>query len=245
MTFENTIKTISSICASVVIFVLALGIYLSSKGFIMDPEGNIVFVNEAVAQDTTQEDKNIASDLNNVNISVDYLNILGDENAPVTMYEYSSFGCSHCADFHLSTLPKLKKEFIDTGKLKLIFVDFPIDKKSMQGAMLSHCIPEDSYFEFLDIIFKNQREWSFSMRTEKIFSTYASVFGVNGRDAEKCMKDDDIQNRILGNRQQAIEVFKVQGTPSFVLANKNGKEVIHGAVSFDDFKNAINKMLEQ
>lgn len=248
MTFEKTIKSISTVLASLVIYVFALMMYLNLKGFSLDANGDIVLVNSAIAKEVNTEAKNKEADerakaLANINIDVPHF--LGKADAPVTIYEYSSYACSHCSDFHLFTLPKLKQEFIEKGLLKLVFVDFPLDKKSMQGAMLSYCIPAENYFEYLDIVFKNQREWAYSMKSEKVFTKYANLFGLSNKEAEKCMKDDETQNRILANRQQALDTFKLQGTPSFVLANKYRKEVIHGAVSYDDFKNAINKLIEE
>lgn len=246
MTFENTIKKISAICASLILFVMALSFYLGAKGFVMDENGNIVLVNSAIAKEAdVKEVATINEAGNKINISVDTPHFLGEKDAPVTMYEYSSFGCSHCADFHLFTLPQIKKEFIDTGKLKLVFVDFPLDKKSMQAAMLSYCIPAEGYFDFLNIIFKNQREWSWSSKNEKIFINYASLFDISSKVAKKCMKDDEIQNRILSNRQQGMDIFKIKGTPSFVLKYNEKIEVIQGAPSFDKFKAAIENIMSK
>lgn len=247
MTFEGTIKKISAILAAIVIYTLALSFYLGSKGFTMDENGNIYLVGAAEAKNQTAEveNKNKSGLLLNTKVDTSGLPFLGKANAPVTIYEYSSFGCSHCASFHLSTLPKIKKDFIDTGKVKLYFVDFPIDNTSMKGALLSHCIPDDKYFDFLDIIFKNQNQWAFSMRSDKLFANYASLFNVTEQKANACMKDNNTLNTILNKRKQAMDVFKIQGTPSFVLENKHRQEIIFGAASYAEFKKMIEQFLSE
>ena len=78
---------------------------------------------------------------------------LGSASAPLTLYEYSSLGCPHCSDFHNDILPKLKEEYIDKGQLRVIFVNFPLDKKSMKAALLSNCLTYENYFGFLNRLF--------------------------------------------------------------------------------------------
>ena len=83
----------------------------------------------------------------------------GDGDAPVTMIEYASMSCPHCAAFHLETLPIIKKEYIDTGKVKLIFRDFPFNLPALQGSMITKCVGEDLYFKYLDALFSLQKKW--------------------------------------------------------------------------------------
>lgn len=242
MNFEDTIKRISAICASFIMFFIAFGIYLSAKGFSIDENNNITLRKTADAAVIKEvETANVAS--SDINLSDPVF--LGEKDAPITIYEYSSFGCYHCADFHIYTLPQLKKDFIDTGKVKLIFVDFPLEKKSMQAALLSHCIAKENYFEFLNILFKNQKEWSLSFGSEKVFTKYASLFGLTSKEAIECMKNEALQNEILSNRQLAIEEFKIQGTPAFVIKKGDKKEILHGAPDYKTFKETIEKMLEE
>ena len=124
MKFENTIKKLSAFVASFFLFFLCAGMYLQIKGFIMTPDGKIVLVNPAQAQQTAENETSVPvpGEISTkvdplVNIILPKGHILGQENAPITIYEYSSFGCFHCADFHLDTLPQLEKDFINTGKV--------------------------------------------------------------------------------------------------------------------------------
>ncbi len=251
MKFENTIKKLSAFVASFVLFFLCAGMYLQLKGFIMTPDGKIVLINHAQAQQENGNEENVqaASEISTkvapqTNIILPKGHVLGDENAPVAIYEYSSFGCFHCADFHLDVLPQLEKDFINTGKVKLVFANFPLDKKSMQAAMVAECIPQEHYHAFLNTVFKNQREWGLSLRSDKILSDYAALNGISKEKALECMKDDKIAKEIVEGRQEAIDKLKIQGTPAFLIISQNGKEVIHGAPSYQALKALLEKRLK-
>lgn len=88
--------------------------------------------------------------------------VLGDRDAPVTMIEYSSLTCPHCAHFHTDVLPRIKKEYIDTGKVKLVLRDFPLNQPALIAAQIAHCVPEDRYFGFVSVLFETQAAWAIS-----------------------------------------------------------------------------------
>ena len=150
MTFENIIKRVSQVLAAAFMFLMADGFYLSQKGFNW-VDGSLVLVKPAEASVPAAAGGVVPS-----RFEMNAVHVLGSADAPVTIYEFSSLGCSHCADFHLNMLPELKKDYIDSGKVKLVFADFPIDAKSMKGAMLARCMPADKYFDFLSLLFKKQ-----------------------------------------------------------------------------------------
>lgn len=241
MKFEILVKKISAFVAGVVVYLLIAGIYLSSKGFEMDENGNISLVSAAAAQDNKPVTQTLDSKTNVIFPQKPYL---GKEDAPITLYEYSSLGCYHCADFHLNTLPKLQKEFIDTGKVKLVFADFPIDRKSMQAALMAHCMPtEKKYFDFLTLLFKKQREWGLSHNSEKLFKQYALLNGITAEQADACLNDDNEAKEILNIRQQAMDELKLRGTPSFVISAGGKREVLQGAPSYEAFKELLQEKL--
>ena len=252
MSFERNIKKISAFIATFIVFFLASGMYLSFKGFEMCPDGKIILVNQAIAElkqgeTKPSKDAKAKADSKPVNVVVNNENqhVLGKADAPVTIYEYSSFGCSHCAAFHVFTLPHIKKEFIDTGKAKLIFVDFPLDKRSMQASLLSYCIPAKDYFDYLNLIFKKQREWSMGFNPDKTFIEYAGLFGIDKDKAKACMKNEDIQTQIMSKRQNAIKELDIQGTPAFLVTDGLKQEILHGAPDLEAMCNVINDMLKK
>ncbi len=237
MKFERVIRGLSQLAAAVVIFFMAGGMYLSSKGFVLNEDGEIVLVRAAQAQD------NFTPPEIPDNYAFPQKHSIGEANAPVTLYEYSSFGCSHCADFHLSTLPQLKEEFVDKGLLRLVFVPFPIDKTSMDAALLAECVDEDKYFAFIEVLFKKQRGWGMARNPIKVLKQYAALSGLPKEKADACLKNDDNAREILSDRQNGLTQLGIQGTPSFVLSAGGRSEMVPGGQSFDAFKALIESKL--
>ena len=246
MNFENIIKKISSFVAGFIVFFIAAGMYLSWKGFVMQPDGRLVLVKQAQASliDNNAEEDISTPIAKNIALSLPKGPILGSSKAPLTLYEFSSFGCSHCSDFHLNTLPKLEKDYIEQGKLKVIFVNFPLERKSMQGALIAKCISSSaSYYEFIKTAFKNQREWFFSSDSAKIFADYAALNGLSKDKARECLNNDVNAQDIIEIRQQAMDKLKINGTPSFLLVSPKNREVIYGVPSYASLQNLLDKRL--
>lgn len=239
MKLEKIIKDISSFIAAVVIFLMAGGMYLSAKGFEMLEDGSIVLMNQAYAQEDAARELPVIPD----NYVFPDTHSEGSADAPVTLYEYSSFGCSHCADFHLNTLPQLKEKYVKEGKLRLVFVPFPIDKESMNAALLGECMPADKYMAFADLMFKKQREWGLSRNPEKVLKQYAALSGLNSNEAEACLHNDDVAREILLNRQNGITQLGIQGTPSFVISHNGKNELLGGVISYENLSQLIDSKL--
>lgn len=164
---------------------------------------------------------------------------LGDPDAPVTLIEFASMSCPHCAAFHSQRLPEIKEAFIDTGMVKLEFRDFPLNGAAVFGGALAHCAAPDRYFGWLDLIFETQREWAtaaFGMTGEswsafletgcprgewpEIWEKLAELGGKGGmseRRVGECLCDVDLQNALLRSRAEAIAEYDIDHTPSFVL----------------------------
>lgn len=243
MKFEDIIKKISRLVAAFIIYILCAGFYLSTKGFQMLPDGNIVLIKNAnAAVDISTLATPIAD---NVALTLPVGPIIGDSNAPITIYEFSSLNCSHCADFHLSTLPLLKKEFADSGKVKFIFTNFPLERKSMKAAMLIECVPEDSYSQFLNTLFKKQKEWMLSRNTDDILIRYAKLNGLTEEEAQACLHNDELAKDLIEIRQQGMDRLKIQGTPSFLISYKGKKEILYGAPNYKTFKAYLEAKLAQ
>lgn len=248
MKFEDTLKKISAILATVVMMILAGSIYLMAKGFRVDENNNFVLVREANAavaessRKTSSQTDESSNEVSITSVTNSGTKMLGNPNAPVTIYEYSSFGCTHCADFHIYTLPKIEEDFIRTGKANLVFVDFPLDKTSMKGSLLSHCMKsEKEYFEFLTILFKSQRDLMLTLNADKKLIQYASLFGLDKKEAKACMENKTKQDEILSARGEAMNAYKIEGTPTFVLKIGKKTKVLHGAPSYENLAEIINE----
>ncbi|MGE0719989.1 MAG: DsbA family protein [Alphaproteobacteria bacterium] len=161
--------------------------------------------------------------------------VIGKADAPITIVEYASFTCPHCAAFHKDTLPKLKAAWIDTGKAKLVFRDFPLDGAALRAAMMARCLPAERYFPVVDILFKNQESWSHARDPVAALSGIARLSGLSQEAFDACMKNEALQKGILARAFEAQQQQKIQATPSFVV---NG-ELMRGAATFEDFDRAL------
>ncbi|MBI3112924.1 MAG: DsbA family protein [Rhodospirillales bacterium] len=166
---------------------------------------------------------------------------LGKDNAPVTMVEYSSLGCPHCAAFHFETLPKIKTDYIDTGKLRLVYRDFPLGTPSLAAAMVARCAGRDRYFGFVELLFRSQSQWSQSNNPLEAIARVVRFGGMSEADINDCLKYQPLLESIRKGAETANEKLKINSTPSFII----GSEVISGALPYEHFKKAIDKALKK
>jgi protein-disulfide isomerase len=165
--------------------------------------------------------------------------VLGDPDAPVTIIEYSSLTCPHCAAFHADTLPTLKERYIDTGQAKLVFRDFPLDQNALNAAVIAHCAGEDRYFAFLEAMFASQERWARSANPTESLLQLAGLGGMPREQAEACLADEAMVDAVLKKRLDGQEEFAIASTPSFII---NG-EMVSGNQSVDEFATVIEAAL--
>ena len=122
--------------------------------------------------------------------------VLGKADAPVVMIEYASATCPHCAEFHVDVLPEIKKKYVDTGKVKLIFREFPLDDRAMAVFMLARCLPEDEYFQTVDSLFRQQKEWTGSNPKAPLLKIMQDA-GMTEAEFDACLKRRDLAQAIF------------------------------------------------
>ena len=169
--------------------------------------------------------------------------VLGEASAPVTMFDFSSLTCPHCADFHTKTLPELKKQYIDTGKLKVVFRDFPLDRNALHAAMLARCAPKERYSGFLDVLFKSQQTWGRSPDPKKALAQIGALGGMPAADFEACLAQKPLEDALIQRTYEAQEQFKISSTPTFVF--NGGVEKLEGAQPLDKFVEVIERLLNK
>lgn len=145
---------------------------------------------------------------------------LGSDTAEVTIVEYASMSCPHCARFHKEVLPWLKETYIDTGTVRLVFRDFPLNRSALFGAMLVHCAGPDDFFSVVDVLFRKQESWAFADDPKAGLAALAPEAGVGGEAFDRCMADKDLQLRIVEDRATAQEEHDIKSTPSFLIGGK-------------------------
>ena len=166
---------------------------------------------------------------------------MGPADAKVVLVEYASLTCTHCANFHTTVLPSIKKEFVDTGKVRYIYRDFPLDRVALGAAMIASCSGRDSFFGFIDTFYATQGKWSRSPDPISALAGLAKLGGMSQTKFEACLKDVENQNGILQQRLEASNEFKVQATPTVFI---NG-ERYGGGMTLDQMRTLLNRKLAE
>jgi protein-disulfide isomerase len=166
---------------------------------------------------------------------------LGPADAPLTIVEYAAPTCPHCARFNKDVFPKIKSEYIDPGKVRYVFRDFPLNIKDLACTMLARNIAKDDaakYFAVVDIMFRQQDE--LVAKTSDTLRLIGRQAGLSVKAVEDCLKDQAMQDKIAAVQKYAEEVLKVDGTPTFFI---NG-QVIVGETGFEEFDKRIKSLLK-
>jgi len=162
---------------------------------------------------------------------------LGPDNAKVTVIEYASASCPHCANFYKTTFKELKKDYIDTGKIRFVFREFPHNDAALAAFMLARCAPKDKYFPLIDTFFTTQDTW-LEIPAEGLYKI-AQLAGFTRESFDACLKNEEIAKGIMAVRDKAENEFGVDGIPTFFV---NGK-LLSGETSIDKFKEIIDPLL--
>jgi protein-disulfide isomerase len=163
--------------------------------------------------------------------------IVGKEEAPITMIEYSSLSCPHCARFSNDVLPQIKKDFIDTGKVKFIPRDFPLNKPALQAALFTHCMTPMRFQSISESLFKTQDQWLTDNATEALAQIAASA-GMDRPKFDACLADKDAAAKILATMKAGQDAFQINATPTFIV---NGIK-LEGEQTYDDLKALFAKL---
>jgi len=164
---------------------------------------------------------------------------IGTEEANIEIIEFASLTCGHCAKFHNEVFPKIKKEFIDTGKVSFIYQDFPLDKFALKASVIARCSGEKKFFSFLKVLYSKQKDWT---RTEDPFRSLlkiAKLGGLKNEEIKVCVGNKSIEDGILKQRLNASKKFDIKATPTLYI---NG-EKYDGDLTFEALKLKINTLL--
>jgi len=162
--------------------------------------------------------------------------VLGDAKAPITIFEYASLTCPHCAVFDQETLPKLKTEWIDTGKAKLILRDYPLDQSALLAAMVARSAPPDRIYAFIDTLFQSQLSWAQSSNVKGSLARIAKVGGMSQAEFDQCVADQKLSDSIINSRLNGQQHYGVDSTPTFFI---DGKKVV-GELPYEEFVKNLN-----
>jgi protein-disulfide isomerase len=161
--------------------------------------------------------------------------ILGQPEAPITIIEYSSLTCPHCASFHKDTLPTIKKNWIEPGKARLVYRDFPLDGLALRAAALAQCVEGEAYFGFLDALFRGQSRWARAKDPTAALAQLARLAGIDQKTFDGCISDKDVMDRLLKQKVEGTQAYDIESTPTFII---NGRRVA-GALKPQQFEKIL------
>jgi len=165
--------------------------------------------------------------------------VMGQPGAPVTLTEYASLTCPHCATFHNETLPTIKKDYVDSGKVKLVYRDFPLDRLALSASMMARCAPKERYFGLLETLFRTQNNWSRASDPGAALQRLGQVVGLSKESFDSCLNSREVFDGIMAARAEAEDKMKINSTPTFFINAKR----LSGALTLDEFRKELDQAL--
>ena len=162
--------------------------------------------------------------------------ILGNPDAPITIVEYASLTCPHCAHFANEVFPELKKKWIDTGKVKLVLRDYPLDEPALRAAMVARCAPPDRFYAYVDTFFGAQEKWVTAHDYRDALARLVKLGGMSREEFDNCLKNTALENKIVEGRLIASKELDVNSTPTFFI---NGTKFT-GAPTVEEFDKVLS-----
>ncbi len=169
--------------------------------------------------------------------------VLGSKDASVILIEYASLSCPHCAHFYTSIMPEIQKKYIDTGKIRYILRQYPLNEPALRGAMLVNCMGEQSgaekYYLFNKVLFDAQNKWAFDGNWQSALETISAVGGVSKVEFNECINNTNRETLALKGKKDAMDILKIPHTPYFFIAG----EAYNGDVTVEDISKFIDGKL--
>ena len=168
--------------------------------------------------------------------------VVGSDDAVVKIKVFSSLTCPHCANFHIKVVSEIKKNYVESGKVQLIFIDFPLDQVAFNASKILHCLDKKKQITFLDIIYETQTKWTNGSNIDDINKNLKKIvknLGISSAQFDKCLIDEVISDKILNGRIDASQKYSINSTPTIVINEKK----LEGSVSFKNIKKKIEKLI--
>jgi protein-disulfide isomerase len=165
--------------------------------------------------------------------------ILGKADAPVTIIEYASLTCPHCAHFSTTTFPKVRSELIEPGKVRWVYRDLPLDHRALLGALLVHCMPKEQYFATIDVLFATQDDWASAANANAALGQIGRTAGLDQPTVDKCLANKAMTAKIIARIKDGEQKYDIKATPTFIIDGKGQS----GDMTYDAFFDLVKNLL--
>lgn len=192
------------------------------------------------AKNDKESKRNVSPDASFSEIPIDENDlVVGNESAPVTIIEYSSLTCPHCSDFHKKVLPVIKREFVDTDKVRLVYRDFPLDQWALKASIIARCAGPKRRYRFIQTFFLQQEQWT-SKDPAVGLVALAKLGGLATPSLEKCLSDQKMIDTVIKERLAATKQFGIRSTPTIIV---NG-DLYSGGLDVEQLRSVIEEKLK-
>ena len=225
-------------------FVLLIGGAIAIYNGISTSKPIIESETHSTSGNTAKDDKetklSLSPDARFSEITIDKTDlIVGNESAPVTIIEYSSLTCPHCSDFHKKVLPVIKREFVDTNKVRLVYRDFPLDQWALRASIIARCAGPKRRYRFIQIFFLQQEQWTSGDPAAGLVAL-AKLGGLTTSSLEKCLSDEQMIDSVIKERLAATKQFAIRSTPTIIV---NG-DLYSGGLDIEQLRSVIEEKLK-
>ena len=225
-------------------FVLLIGVAIAFYNGISTSEPIIKSGTQTTSLSTANSDKEskrgVSPDASFSEITIDETDlIVGNKSASVTIIEYSSLTCPHCSDFHKKVLPVIKREFVDTNKVRLIYRDFPLDQWALKASIIARCAGPKRRYRFIQTFFLQQEQWTSGDPAAGLVAL-AKLGGLTTSSLEKCLSDKQMIDSVIKERLAATKQFAIRSTPTIIV---NG-DLYSGGLDIEQLRSVIEEKLK-
>ena len=238
MTQQNRLLIIT--LTVVVLFLTVSYLVVRSKKILAENIDQGSKASPILADGEKVKSKNL-SDLKSKVLTINDLDVvIGAEDAAITIIEYASYSCSHCAKFAESVYPRLKEKYIDTGKVKFILRDYPLDEPSLRASQLSRCAAKEDYESLSKVLFSTRADWAYHKNFPEKLENIAKILGISGEEFHECMSNKQLEEAIMTNRLDVSKAFNISSTPTLII---NGKK-FQGKTIFSEISEYVDKLIK-
>ena len=168
--------------------------------------------------------------------------VIGSDSAEIKIKIFSSLTCPHCANFHINVISKIREKYIESGKVQLIFIDFPLDQAAFNASKLLYCLDKKKQIAFLDNIYEKQSEWTKGSNLDEIINNLKEMtkkLGIDSNQFDKCITNEEIGDKILNGRIAGNKKYSIDSTPTIIINEKK----FNGPTSFENINKKIEKLI--